>query len=88
VRERENNIKLKWFSLLMNSGSSEQERHCSKAKKFIWFVEIDAGGFWGFFSKLLGFLRFGSSDKNALRAFPAHFTSVFYFTSSKTTFLV
>ena len=65
-RTIKNNIKLKWFGLLMNSGSSERERHCSKAKKFIRFVKADAGGFWGFFSKLLGFLRFGSSDKNAL----------------------
>ena len=50
----------------MNNGSSERERHCSKAKKIIRFVKADVGGFWGFFSKLLSFLRFGSSDKNAL----------------------
>jgi hypothetical protein len=67
VRERKNNIKLKWFGLLMNSGSSERERHCSKAKKFIRFVEADAGGFWGFFSKLLGFLRFVHMIRMLLR---------------------
>jgi hypothetical protein len=57
----------------MNSGSSKRERHCSKSKKFIRFIEVDAGGFWGFFFKLLGFLRFGSSDKNALRCIYLHY---------------
>ena len=35
--------------------------------------EVDAGGFWGFFFKLLGFLRFGSFDKNALRCIYLHY---------------
>ena len=67
MRERENNIKLKWFDLLMNSSSTERASYCNKVKKIIRYGEADAGGFWGFIANFLVFLRFGEAGANALR---------------------
>ena len=45
--ERENNIKLDVFGLLMNSSLTEGARYYKKVKKFIRNDEADAGGFGG-----------------------------------------
>ena len=63
LRERENNIKLYVFSLLINNSLTKQVSYCRKVN-FFFFIqngEVDEGGFkgGGFIAEFLVNIRFG-----------------------------
>ena len=63
-RERENNIKLKWFGLLMKCSSTERASYCGKVKNFytVWWGWCR----WilGIYSQIVGFSVAGANTLN------------------------
>ena len=47
VREREHNIKLNWFDLMINGSSTKRVRYCSKVKNLYGRVRLMLVDFWG-----------------------------------------
>jgi hypothetical protein len=66
-RERKYNIKGEDLGLWMNSCSTVWTSYYTKAWEYWPFVEVDAVCFCGFVAIFFVFIRFESSDENAIR---------------------